>query len=237
MPGPGPPFRRLRRASRLPRFSASAPPDAAAATVGPGMPRSCGVSRDRSRPYPPIDFDPSAQGPVRLEDPSYPLLPVARLRPPDAGACRPACRHCARGTAALCSAPVCPRSPRVPGRMASFLQFEGVSKSFGALRAVDSVSLGIEKGEFFSLLGPERLRQDDAAAHAGRLRDARRRAHPPRRRGHHRAAAEPPQGQHDLPELRALPAPHGAREHRLRPARRAAAEARDRRARSGACSP
>ncbi len=38
--------------------------------------------------------------------------------------------------------------------MASFLQFDGVSKSFGALRAVDSVSLGIQKGEFFSLLGP-----------------------------------------------------------------------------------
>jgi spermidine/putrescine transport system ATP-binding protein len=38
--------------------------------------------------------------------------------------------------------------------MASFLEFEGVSKSFGALKAVQGVSLGIRKGEFFSLLGP-----------------------------------------------------------------------------------
>jgi spermidine/putrescine transport system ATP-binding protein len=38
--------------------------------------------------------------------------------------------------------------------MASFLEFEGVSKSFGSLRAVDGVSLEIRKGEFFSLLGP-----------------------------------------------------------------------------------
>jgi spermidine/putrescine transport system ATP-binding protein len=36
----------------------------------------------------------------------------------------------------------------------SFLEFRGVSKSFGAVRAVDGVSLGVRKGEFFSLLGP-----------------------------------------------------------------------------------
>ncbi len=35
-----------------------------------------------------------------------------------------------------------------------FLEFHGVSKSFGAVRAVAGVSLGIKKGEFFSLLGP-----------------------------------------------------------------------------------
>jgi spermidine/putrescine transport system ATP-binding protein len=35
-----------------------------------------------------------------------------------------------------------------------FLVFEDVSKHFGAIRAVDHVSLAIRKGEFFSLLGP-----------------------------------------------------------------------------------
>jgi spermidine/putrescine transport system ATP-binding protein len=35
-----------------------------------------------------------------------------------------------------------------------FLEFRGVAKSFGAIRAVDGVSLGLKKGEFFSLLGP-----------------------------------------------------------------------------------
>jgi spermidine/putrescine transport system ATP-binding protein len=35
-----------------------------------------------------------------------------------------------------------------------FLEFRGVSKRFGAVQAVEGVSLGIKKGEFFSLLGP-----------------------------------------------------------------------------------
>jgi spermidine/putrescine transport system ATP-binding protein len=38
--------------------------------------------------------------------------------------------------------------------VAGFLVFDGVSKSFGAVRAADGVSLSIERGEFFSLLGP-----------------------------------------------------------------------------------
>ncbi len=35
-----------------------------------------------------------------------------------------------------------------------FLEFRGVSKRFGAVQAVDAISLGVKKGEFFSLLGP-----------------------------------------------------------------------------------
>ncbi len=35
-----------------------------------------------------------------------------------------------------------------------FLEFRGVAKRFGPVQAVDGVSLGIRKGEFFSLLGP-----------------------------------------------------------------------------------
>jgi spermidine/putrescine transport system ATP-binding protein len=38
--------------------------------------------------------------------------------------------------------------------LAEFLEFRGVSKRFGAVQAVDGVSLEIKKGEFFSLLGP-----------------------------------------------------------------------------------
>jgi putative spermidine/putrescine transport system ATP-binding protein len=34
------------------------------------------------------------------------------------------------------------------------VQFAGVSKTFGDVRAVDNVSFDIQKGEFFSLLGP-----------------------------------------------------------------------------------
>ena len=38
--------------------------------------------------------------------------------------------------------------------MPGFLSFENVTKSFGALRAVDGVTLDIARGEVFSLLGP-----------------------------------------------------------------------------------
>jgi len=38
--------------------------------------------------------------------------------------------------------------------VSEFLQFEDVSKRYGAVKAVDHVSLSIRQGEFFSLLGP-----------------------------------------------------------------------------------
>jgi len=38
--------------------------------------------------------------------------------------------------------------------LAEFLRFEEITKTFGDLRAVDNVSLSVNKGEFFSLLGP-----------------------------------------------------------------------------------
>jgi len=38
--------------------------------------------------------------------------------------------------------------------LSEFLEFRNVSKRFGPIQAVNGVSLGIKKGEFFSLLGP-----------------------------------------------------------------------------------
>ena len=38
--------------------------------------------------------------------------------------------------------------------MSEFLEFEDVSKHYGAVKAVDHVSLAVKQGEFFSLLGP-----------------------------------------------------------------------------------
>ncbi len=38
--------------------------------------------------------------------------------------------------------------------MAEFLEFQDISKSFGAVKAVDHVSFLVKRGEFFSLLGP-----------------------------------------------------------------------------------
>lgn len=39
-------------------------------------------------------------------------------------------------------------------RPSPFIEFQHVSKSFGSVKAVDSVSFGIHRGEFFSLIGP-----------------------------------------------------------------------------------
>ena len=38
--------------------------------------------------------------------------------------------------------------------MSEFLEFQGVSKRFGHVRAVNNVSFSVKRGEFFSLLGP-----------------------------------------------------------------------------------
>ena len=61
------------------------------------------------------------------------------------------------------------------------LTIDRVTKSFGAFRALDDVSLEVANGEFMAILGRLRLRQDDAAAPDRRLRQARRRPHPDRR--------------------------------------------------------
>jgi spermidine/putrescine transport system ATP-binding protein len=38
--------------------------------------------------------------------------------------------------------------------LSDFIQFENVSRQYGKVRAVDGVTLGVRRGEFFSLLGP-----------------------------------------------------------------------------------
>jgi len=52
-----------------------------------------------------------------------------------------------------------------------------VSKRFGAVAAVDHVSLDIRRGEFFSLLGAQRVREDDAVAHDRGAGTGRQREH------------------------------------------------------------
>ncbi len=38
--------------------------------------------------------------------------------------------------------------------MQSYISIENLAKSYGVVTAVNNINLGIEKGEFFSLLGP-----------------------------------------------------------------------------------
>ena len=65
---------------------------------------------------------------------------------------------------------------------------DGVTKSFGAFRALDDVSLEIPQGSLTALLGPQRLGQVDAAAGDRGARGARQRARRDRGRRRHRAA-------------------------------------------------
>ena len=61
------------------------------------------------------------------------------------------------------------------------VRFEGVSKRFGGVAAVDRLSLDIYEGEFFALLGPSGCGKTTLLRMLAGLRDAGRRPHPARR--------------------------------------------------------
>ena len=84
---------------------------------------------------------------------------------------------------------------------------EGVTKRFGDFTAVDAIDLDDRRGRVLHAARPERLRQDDDAAHDRRVRATRRRSDPDRRRRRRRPARPQATDQHGLPELRAVPAP------------------------------
>ena len=110
------------------------------------------------------------------------------------------------------------------------VRFEAVSKRFAGVTAVDARVARHLPGRVLCAARAVRLRQDHAAAHARRLRDAGRGPRPARRQGPHRRAAAPPAGQHDVPELRAVPASHRRGQRRVRAQAGRPAEGRDRRA-------
>ena len=72
------------------------------------------------------------------------------------------------------------------------VELVGLTKSFGSVTAVDDLDLRIEDGEFFSMLGAERIRQDHRAADDRRLRAAECREGDARRRRRHRTSAVRP---------------------------------------------
>jgi spermidine/putrescine transport system ATP-binding protein len=96
------------------------------------------------------------------------------------------------------------------------IQFENVTKRFGSFIAVDDVSLDIQRGEFFSLLGPSAAARRRCCA-CSRAWKPQRRPHPDRWRGHDPRPAQPPPGQHGVPVLRGLPAPDRGAQCRLWP--------------------
>ena len=137
------------------------------------------------------------------------------------------------------------------GEQGGEVALRGLTKRFDDVTAVDGIDLEIAAGEFFSLLGPVGLRQDDDAAADRRLRAADLGRGPARRRRPLGGAARAPQRQHRLPELRALPAPRRVSDNvafglryqkvargRARPARAGGARAgRARRARQAPPAP
>ena len=50
--------------------------------------------------------------------------------------------------------PLDPGLHRDQGRLTAAVEFEGVSRTYGDVKAVDRVSFSIRDGEFFSMLGP-----------------------------------------------------------------------------------
>jgi ABC-2 type transport system ATP-binding protein len=60
----------------------------------------------------------------------------------------------AMGSSALTDTPIADRPSPIARGTPPAIQVEGISKSYGALKALDDVSLAIERGEFFGLLGP-----------------------------------------------------------------------------------
>ena len=74
--------------------------------------------------------------------------------------------------------PALRRAPCVGGDTTTddVIQLERVSKRFGQFVAVHEADFGIARGEFFAMLGPVRLREDDDPAHDRRVRGTLRRA-------------------------------------------------------------
>ena len=72
---------------------------------------------------------------------------------------------------------------------ADALVLEGVSRAFGALRAIDDISFSVAVGERRARAGRQRRRQDHAVQRHHRRLPADGRARPLLRRRHHRPAA------------------------------------------------
>ena len=113
------------------------------------------------------------------------------------------------------------------------LSVEHASKRFGAVVALDDVSLDSGPRRIFRAAGPVRLRQDHVDAARRRLRDAGFRARDARRARPRRRAAASASRQYDVPVLRLVSASERFRQYRLRPATPAREPRRDPVARRG----
>ena len=116
------------------------------------------------------------------------------------------------------------------GTMAA-LQLQNLHRDFGDVKALKGIDITLGEGEFVSLLGPTRLRQDHGAAARRRLRPADAGPHRRRRQGRHQRPAEPAQHGHGLPGLQPVPEHDRGEERRVRPPRCASSTKAERRKR------
>ena len=96
------------------------------------------------------------------------------------------------------------------------IRIEHLTRTFGAVRAVDNISLDHRAWRAVHAARAFRLRQDDAAAHDRRLHRGRIRIDFVRRPAHRQSARASPRHRHGVSELRDLSEPHRGRERRLR---------------------
>ena len=97
------------------------------------------------------------------------------------------------------------------------LSVRRLRKSFGAVVAVDDVSLDAAPGEFLSLLGPSGCGKSTVLRMVAGLVEPDGGARAPRGRGHHPRGRPPSEPRPRLPVLRAVPPYDSVRERRLRP--------------------
>ena len=103
------------------------------------------------------------------------------------------------------------------GTAAAGLELRGLTKDFGAFKAVDDLDLDVPTGSFFALLGPSGCGKTTTLRMVAGLETPTSGTIHAGGQGHHLREALPAPGQHRLPELRALPPPRHLRERRLRP--------------------
>ena len=113
------------------------------------------------------------------------------------------------------------RAGRVSDKL---VRLEGVSRHFGALRALDDVDLEIRRGEWLAVMGPSGSGKSTLVNLLGALDRPTDGPHHGRRRRDHaldeseRVRLPPREGRDHLPAVPSVPLPHGARERHGRAA-------------------